>query len=340
MERRFTAEFALDKQSYREYGYLATRRNKAWIVLLCCEIVLMALCVLGMFLGEGIRIAFLVFVVLYYFYWLLFDRYLGWIAYRNANKKACGRPIRRTFTEEAIFSESFEGSGSTFYGAVMDVMESDGLFALYLSKNSAILVPKDALQEGSVDDFRAFISEKVGPVRRVKSSKRRLVLGIVLGVAFVASMVGAALLRDYLDTKPVRYGDAPYSIQLPGEFEQYEDENYHFSAWCDGVYVYAFSETQEVLRSYGAYGLDTPMDYAEDLTMIYGIEEPDYQTLENGTVCMTYTEDYEGETIYYCDAVVLSGDTFWFTEFYCLEEQSAEYAPQFLTWAATIQIDD
>lgn len=340
MERRFTAEYALDKRIYREFGYLTTRRSKAWVVLLCCEIILMALCVFGELLGERIRIAFLVFVVLYYFYWLFLDRYLGWISYRNANKKACGRPIRRTFTEEVIFSESFEGSSSTFYGALMDVMESDGLFALYLNKNSAILVPKAALQEGSVDDFRAFITEKVGPVRRVKSSKRRLVLGILLGVAFVASMVGAAFLRDYLDTKLTTYSVAPYSVQLPGEFEQYEDEDYHFTAWCDGVYVYAFSETQEDLRSYGAYGLDTAMDYAEDLTMIYGIEDPEYQTLENGAVCMIYTEDYEGETVHYCDAVVLSGDTFWFTEFYCMGEQSAEYAPQFLTWAATIQIDD
>lgn len=340
MERRFSVEFVFDKQLYHEFGYLYMKRRKFWAVFLWLTIATMVACVVNTAGGEYGVTVLLVIAVFYYFYWLFADRLVGWGTRRNMNKRTEALPRRLTFTEESIFSEYSEGSSTTFYGAIMDVMEGDDLFALYLSRASAIPVPKNAFREGSVDDFRAFITEKVGPVRRVKSSKRRLVLGILLGVAFVASMVGAAFLRDYLDTKLARYGDAPYSIQLPGEFEQYADEDYYFSAWCDGVYVYAFSETQEVLQSYGAYGLDTPMDYAENFAVIYGIEEPNYQTLGNSTVCMSYTENFDGETIYYCDAVVLSGDTFWLTEFYCLEEQSAEYAPQFLTWAATIRIDD
>lgn len=338
MEQRFSVEVALDKKIYREFGYLHMKRSKAWAAILGCDIVLMVFCVMIALFDFELRVFWIVMTMLFYFYWLFSDLYCGSISYRSANKKTRGTPTHLTFTEDGLASESALGSGKNSYAAFMDVIESDSLFAVYLSKASAILVPKDGFTEGTVDAFRDFIAEKIGPVRRVKPSKRRRLLGILLGVCFVAAMIGATLLRGYWDARLTAFGKEPYSICLPAAFEPFEIADYHFTAESDEVYVYVSSESQEELHSYGIYDLDTVTDYAEDLVISFHIDDPTFETLENGTVCMTYIKDFDDVSIFYCDAIIQSGDTFWLTEFYCDTAQRDEYAPQFLNWAATIQI--
>lgn len=337
MQRKFTMDFTLTKQHHREFGYLHTKRSKVWTVILVLMIILMILCVVGAYLRIAQMIVLLPLTVFYYFYWLLNDRYCGWFSYQRRNKKSDGLPAHVTFTEEGVHSDTSLGNGTTFYSAISDVMESEGLFALYISKGSAVLIPKNAFSEGTVEDFRAFLAEKVGAVRYVKPPKRRRLLGILLGVVFTVAMIGAVLLRGYLDNRLMDYSSDPYSIRLPAKFTQTED-GHDFSAYADGVYVYAYSESQEELHSYGIYGLDTVMDYAEDFVTYYNLEEPEFQTLENGTVCVTYTTEFDDAMVYYCDAIVLSDGRFWVTEFYCMESQKEEYADRFLTWATTIQI--
>ncbi len=336
MERRFTADFTLNKQYYREFGYLHTRRSKAWTVILVCVIIMMIACVIGAYFRDPQVIVLLIGAVFYYLYWLLNDRYCGWLSYRRRNKRNDETPIHAVLTEEGVHTDTATGNGTTFYNAIIDVMESESLFALYISKSSAVLLPKDALCEGTVEDFRAFLTEKVGTVHYVKPPKRRRLLGILLGVVFAAAMIGAVLLHSYLDNRLVDYRNGSYSIRLPSKFTQTED-GYDFSAYTDSVYIYTYSESQEELHSYGIYGLDTVTDYAEDFVTYY-MEEPEFRTLENGAVCVTYTTEFDDITAYYCDAIVLSDGRFWVTEFSCMESQKEEYAERFLTWAATIQI--
>lgn len=338
MEQRFSVEVALDKKLYREFGYLHMKRSKAWAVILGCDIFLMVFCVISALFDFELRVFWIVMTMLFYFYWLFSDLFCGSVSYHSANKNTRGTPMHLTFTEEGLASESALGSGTNSYAAFLDVTEGDNLFAVYLSKASAILVPKDGFTEGTVDAFRDFIADKIGPVRRVKPLKRRRLLGLLLGVCFVAAMIGATLLRGYWDARLMPYGKAPYSISLPAAFEAFEDADYPFTALSDEVYVYVSSASREEMRSYGIYGIDTIEDYVEELVISYHIDDPSFETLENGTLCMTYTKDYDDITIYYCDALIQSGDTFWLTEFYCDAAQRDEYAPQFFQWAETIQI--
>ena len=338
MEQQFTVELTMNKKHHREFGYLHINRRKSWIIRFVLIILLMLLLICTALFTAHINKFLLFSTVLYYFYWLFADLYYGSLSYHNANKKAHNIPVRLTFTEDYFISESDISSGTSRYDGFLDVMEGPNIFALYVSRASAVVVPKDCFTEGTVDDFREFLTRKIGPVRRVQPSGKQRIWGSVLGVAFVLAMVGSLFLNKAWNSRLVRYDRTPYHICLPAYFEVYEDENYHFTAYSDEVTVYTYSESQKDLHSYGIYNIETLEDYVDNFVYDYSIVDYTTTTLENGTICLTYTEEYNDFSYFYCDAITKSGDTFWITEFYCAGSEKDEYEPQFLKWAKTIEI--
>lgn len=338
MEQQFSVDYSLDKKLLHEFGYIHLKRSKSWAVILGCAIALMLLCIWGALFQGSVEVYMLLPTLFFYFFWLFADYYCSSFSYRNANKKMHGITSRLTFTEERLISESSLSNGSIAYTGFLDVFESDSLFVIYFSKASAILVPKSNFTEGTVDGFRAFIAQKIGPVLHIPRPTRRRILGIVLGVCFVLGMVGSLCLNRYWANRSVPFESGPYSICLPASFESNELEDYAFFASTDEVYVYTYTETKQELRSYGLYGLNTLEDYVDSYISDYEIKDYSCDTLENGAICLTYRMDFDDTPLYYCDTLMKSGDTFWVTEFYCLVSAQDKYAPLFHDWASSIQI--
>lgn len=336
MEPRFSLEFSQSKKHYREFGNIHVKHTKSWVIILVCVIILMAINVAFTAFKGKLEIKFLIPTMVFYFYWLFADLYIGTLSYNNANKATRGEPARLTFTQTEMISEQAGSSSKAVYQAFTDVCESDSLFALYTSKTSAILVPKTGFTEGTADGFRDFISQKIGAVRRIPSSKKRRIWGIVLGMAFALAM--AAVL--WLNNREVQFGNTPYSITLPAAFEEYKNDAFAFSARTKEVQISAFPDEKQTLLDYGITDVKTVDDYADLFAEIYELEDCTRTTLENGTVCLTYTMDYENTTYYYCDALTESSDAFWITEFYCKASAQDKYAPLFLQWANSIRIGE
>ena len=54
----------------------------------------------------------------------------------------------------------------------------------------------------------------------------------------------------------------------------------------------------------------------------------------------TFTDKYNGFEYRIYNYVVMSDGDFWYTEFYCLEEDAENYLPLFDKWAQTIKINN
>ncbi len=341
MEQHFSVEYTGSRKLYNEFGYIHVKRQKAWAVMLICVIVLMILAVLRAVLYGQIDFTILIPTTIFYIMWLIADYYTGAISYGAANKATRGNPVHLVFSENELTSETSTSSSKIAYPSFLDGFESDNLFALYNSKLTAILVPKAGFTEGTADDFRDFISQKIGPIRRVQRSKRRRILGIVLGVCFVLAMVGGVFANRWWNNRLVTFESAPYSIRLPAAFTEEHEEGYPLTARTDDVYLSVASTTKQELADNGLTGIETLADYTEFFESVFDVSIGEKRTLENGAVCYAYKIDWENDaSYYYCDAFSESDDAFWVTEFYCYTTTQEKYAPLFYEWASTIQIAD
>ena len=161
MEPLFSVDYSPSKKLYHEFGNIHAKRSKAWIVMLVCIILLMILTVIRAVTEGRIELVSLIPTVLFYFMWLFSDLYVGTLSYNSTNKTVRSEGGRMFFTEDEQISEASTGTSKVSYAAFPDAYESDGLFALYTSKTSAILVPKAGFTQGTVDDFRDFITRKI-----------------------------------------------------------------------------------------------------------------------------------------------------------------------------------
>lgn len=341
MEQQFTVDYSASRKLYNEYGYIHVKRQKAWGVMLICVILLMVLAVIRVVFDGKIDLTILIPTVIFYVMWLFADYYTGALSYGAANKATRGNPVHMVFSENELTSEASTYSSKIAYPSFLDGFESDNLFALYNSKLTAFLVPKDGFTEGTADGFREFISQKIGPIRRVQRSTKRRVLGVVLGVCFVLAMVGGFFAYRWWNNRLVTFESEPYSIRLPAYFHQGKEEGYPFVANTKDVYISVASTSKQDLLDKGLTGIETLADYTAFFESVFDVSFSEKRTLENGDVCYTFTVDWENdEGCYYCDAFTESGDAFWVTEFYCDKTLEGKYASLFFEWAETVQIAD
>lgn len=352
MEQPFTLHCELQKKDFFEFGQIQTYRSNHWalIGLRVCAPLLMALYALLLLLNKPMPVVLIVGVVVL-FLQAFAPELIGYPSYSASSKN--GSPISYVITDEQVRVFTPTSESAVSYAGFTDAVETDRIFALFLNKNSAFVIPKDAFAPDEADRFRAFLAQKLGKLpRRVPSvgKKRFVYLGAVL-VLSAALITGAFLLRSKL-TAPTytrnlqnnstqTFSVDTYSISLPTYFSEKtpDTENgWALEISSSFVYISVFSETDDELLSAGYSPTMSTSAYLEDILEFYDLTPESIVTTDDGTAYCFTTAEFDGTTYCYCYAVRHGAGAFWCTEFLTKAALRSEYEPLFLEWAATIQV--
>ena len=345
MEPRFEVTLIPDRKICHEFGAITARKNAAtWVLLGCSLVVLLVLYPLCMVFDGGSACQSLWAVGLMSFYiWLL----LGWGNGRNVYRTLCtqlqGMPVTYAFGPNEVYVTSKPENSCVRYDSFVQILETPRLFALYISQNTAHLIPKQALQTGTPEEFRAYREEVTGkPVRQVRgkrSTGATWLLGIGMAILAIAISVGATSAQEERQNRLTTFTQDPYSISLPAGFRKTTQEDAALAAEAEDAYVCVRQQEAEPLcEAWGVSELSAK-DLALKLQELApGIQEVELHELDNGAVCLTYLNESDDIMFFYCEAIVKSEDTFWVTELICKAEDQFIYRSQFLDWAETITI--
>jgi len=243
-----------------------------------------------------------------------------------------------SFYEDHLIIHYTQGGGSDVtvsYPQIAKVYETKNLFFLMLSTRIGFMLEKQGFEGTTTDEFGKFIrAHAVGEGQadlKKRNRKAVLIRAIVLLVLFgIGISIGflGPVIKDIIP-KTFSYGN--YSIKLTGTFDGYDGE-WH----SPDVTVYCFYVSSDDLSTNGlAY--ETAAAYLQDANEYYGIDS--VVTAASDTRAWTaYTETYDGTEFYNYDYVIKSDEGFWYTEFYCLIENTDKYASLFEEWAQSIII--
>lgn len=335
----FTIHFSHRKSYHMEYGRL---HMKQYSVLLTIVLILALITLAGsialVFVGESPFYTLLV-GSLCYLFWAYGDRFIGRSSLQNTNTKLDNLPMTVTFLSHGFQVQSTLENGTIYYNALQKVVESDSLYALYLNSASAFLVPKDAFTPEQDTQFRAFLAP-YHKLKTVKTGGKRWPITVAVCVFLCIGIGCAYLLRQDPTTRLEPYTAGDYTICLPGDVEQVEEDSLVFYAVVDRAFVgSSYVEKSDISAS----GLGSPKNASEFLNLLastyyYSISE--ITTLENGTAVCTFVTTADQFSYYHCLAVTQTEDAFWITDLYCVEKFQSLYEELFPQWAATIQISE
>lgn len=346
METRFEVTYVPDRKTCQEFGAITVRRQKSyWVLLGCCLVILLVLYPLCMLNETSSAYQSLcIFSVVMFYFWLMLGWNNGIGAYRNLDHLLHGSPMTHAFCDDGLHVYTGVQDAHTRYDAIVQVLETPNLFAIYISKNAAHLIPKRALQEGTLEDFRTYLGEVTGkPVQQVRGKRHPVVtwcLGIGMAVLATAVLVCMTFVQKERKERPVTLTQDGYSISLPGVFRKTTQEDAVFAAHSKEVFVAA--RQQEGASLYEAW--ENPELTAKDFAvkvqeMNSKLQEMELHDLNQGTVCLTYVNEVDGAMYFYCEAIEKVADTFWVTQFICDAENRFTYHDSFLQWAETISIE-
>lgn len=335
-EPHFAASFLPTKQIFMDFARLHARKSR---MAVCYLVIGLIFCLgymgLTLFLGPS-WLYLLAGGAVWILAWLFMGEFLGLRNWR-ANKKA-GRdiPVSFVFGREGMTGRNALAESRIRYSALTDVREGDWIFALYVGRNQAQLLPKGAFTEGTADEFRAFLSEKIEkPIRRYRT-KSRIALKILLFVLSFALLAGLSFLPVApLRTSMVTCYAPNYSIRLPSDFEVGSDPEYDFFASSYDSGVYAYRITRQELRNYMGRDM-TLQEYAALLAYYAGVKEGETHMATDGSCRMTYTMVIEGTDYFFYDVISQGEDAYWETTFVCYREDQSAYEGRFAQWADSI----
>lgn len=343
-EPQFAVKVTHGKEACREFGGIQVKKTKSSFVMLICSIVLFFLQLVISFMDGMELLSPLALGSVTFIYWLFLDRIIGNGAYRGLTKAVLSTETTYVFQDRYIATSSSLEASNLSYRTIDSIAESDNLFALYVNRNMAHLLPKACFTQGTPEEFRQFIAEKTQkPVTYYKTAGKpalKWVLAVLVPLLMIAASFGAAKLGEVLsDGIVLPYIHGNYTITLPVAFEEspeYAEEwdgyNYYYT---EDVSVYVTCHTADELTQTLGYA-PTLEEYA---ALLYWDESTPLVTQPDGSVVVSEVyENLAGDTLYYYDIFHLKDGVFWSTEFICAPEDQATYEEQFKEWAATIEI--
>lgn len=344
MEPRFEFHCTPQRKDCSELSRIQTYRTKRWprLVTHIGVPLLVALYALLLVLGDP-QPYLLIVAATVLFLQVFLPELAGYSIYAAMRKGALADTYR--FTDEQLQVSSAVSNSTVSYAAIIDAVETDRIFALYINGQSAFLIPKSAIGPEALDQFRAFLEEKLGrPVRRITATgmRRFVYLGVVLALS-AALITGAIFLRNWRNNRPQTFTTGAYSISLPQYFteETPDTENgWLLEISSHFVYVSVFNETDGALLDAGYSPAMSTSAYLEDILKFYDVTPETIVTTDSGIAYCFATGEFDGTTYCYCYAVQHGADAFWCTELFTTAALRSEYESLFLDWIQTIRIAD
>lgn len=344
MEPLFEVVARREKEHYRALTDYSLKKQKNGVILLVFSL-LIAVCALcnALLMQPGTMVGVLLtcgFISLLYG---LQPRSLAKASWDARNPLLDGAPVTFRFDDTYFYDNHPLTASTADYRTLMDVVETEEYFLLYISKASAYILPKAAFTKGTPEAFRTFIAQKLGrPVTAFSQKKehgRRLrwallvpLLALVLSVALL--LVGNV---NHVITVTSENGNEVLSMEVPlyltwedknavGATELYSEEVAVVVWHYDTAYLTETLQGEELTPQ--AY-----MDYLYSTGYIEG--DNDWQTDSNGNYYLSnYYQEY-----YYLTCLYWTDNACFLVEFSCLEENTLTYAHQFEEWRESITVE-
>lgn len=340
----FVARLVPEKKNYKEFGRIHMKKSKLFLLYLILGIVLYAVqfCLVAF---AGIEVGNFVITLAYLliFYCLFMGDFIGASSFRAINKKLHGNAETFYFGETgfSIYSEMHTSNNS--YDMIEAVYESPEIFALYIGKNTAQIIPKSAFVEGDAEGFHHYIGEKTNKQVKVVSTSDRTALKVVAAVLIFAAMMGGILLSDALynhieataENQIYTYQD--YSVTLPDRFSEIDVEDYAYALESRDAFIAVdnelFSEVAEYLEE-----AVTLQSYVAAVMEYNDITADMREKSTDGSARFSYYVEDDGEEYFYYFVINEGNDEFWLTNFCCESSNADKYFDQFVTWADSIAV--
>ncbi len=353
MEPRFEITFLADKGLFQEYGELHISKIRSSILYLIMGFVCLV-CAGALFFQSVISpdpldspsFFFLFMGLFFVIYGLFYGKFLGSVMFKNGDRTFAGQPMVYRFDDGYFYALSRLQTSTIRYEAIMEVVESEKIFAMYVGQGAALLMPKDGFTLGSADQFREFIAARTGkPVRFISVKKRvyyRIAGLIAAGLIVVADVAGPILYAGYLRNAPSTLTVGNYAITVTGGFYRNEESDYDLEIyWEEGIGLLACYYSQEDMEYFCGKQNSTEEYLKEFVQTVQSVERPEYGTLPNGTTYSAhYWSDEEGNEYFYVNCLYEDGERggYWLTEVYCLRESREQYEERFMTWANSVVV--
>ena len=340
MEHRFINSHAFTPDLFDRFAAAFDGRKKLsmrfWIFALVFLVMAVVFCALWIF-TDTIFWVFLC-LAMYAVYAILaciYPRRLSKTTFGALNPRLRYTNIELTFDDDFFYVRTALTAESLSYASIMDAAETDDIFLLFLSKNSALSLPKETFSLGRADEFSQFITQKCGIAVPYSKKRKKLIIPAILAViAVFILLIGATIAKKYI---PRTYSD-PYgfSITLPSTFTQYNE--YDFYAHDGTAYVENYYYDMS-----GYDGIDSPKDFiallVSDKQEGSDIKVMSYPHVRDDLACVAYTYEYGGKEYYAWDIVCDNGDGFYsLTSFWVDYYYLDLYKTEFVKWAESIRV--
>lgn len=338
----FVAKVTPEKKHYKEFGRIHMKKSKLFLLWLILGLVFYAAdFFLTAFCDWEWDAYMLTLSYLLIFYCLFMGDFIGGSSYRAINKKLQGKTETFYFGETGFSIYSEIQSSNISYDAVESVYENAEIFALYISKNAAHIIPKSAFAEGDPEGFRRLMEEKVsGPVKRVSTSNRtalKIVAAVLIFAAMLGSLILAYTLQERRGDTPALYTCQEYTVSLPRRFSETTADGFACVWESRDAAVFVGKETREEAVSY----LPAPVtmeSYVEAIMTYYEITEEMREPSSGGDARFSYLMEEDGTEYFYYLVISEGEDAFWLTTFLCESSDAEAYYDDFAAWADSITV--
>ncbi|MCQ2451628.1 MAG: YcxB family protein [Oscillospiraceae bacterium] len=337
-EPHFAASFLPTKQIFRDFGRLHVKKAplaRFYLIagLLCCLAYAVLTLVFGpswlFLLGAG---------AVWLLLWMFMGEIIGGRSWRAQKKAGRNIPVDFVFGSEGMTGRNALAESRIRYSALTDVREGDWVYALYLNRNQAQLLPKGSFTEGTAEEFGDYLSEKIGKPIPYYSTEGHVWLKLLAGLLAFALLASLSFLPMFQRTKLQSYGIPGYCVVLPSDFILKQDPDYDFYANREDSGIYAYQVSKQELWAYLGRNL-TLEEYAAMLAKYARVDQSQTFTAADGSCRMTYTMTIQGRNYFFYDVVSEGSETFWETTFVCFAEDRDSYLKVFPKWADTIHCD-
>lgn len=177
-----------------------------------------------------------------------------------------------------------------------------------------------------------FDGQEVTPDQKRKGKKGRLIFWLAVAVGAVVGLL-IGLNAGKPAEKTFTKGD--FTITLTEEFTQIEADNVYTSFETSSVFIWTLREDKQLFEDAEDLTLE---QYGKLVMQSNGLDVP--LSREHGRCFFEFTQQTQGQDVYYMAVCNEGEDAFWVTFFTTPVENKEVYQDSFIQWAKSIKVDE